>query len=183
MSGSVQFVSSKTTRSCADAVLLLGEAGFEVKDFVAVEKAVAFLETRASAVALVFTDIHTPGRLDGVALAEIASERWPWIKILITSATVSEVEDRIPRARPSSASPGARSRSWPCRDGAPRIDAARISRRQPLLDFSLEESATGQSRHSLVSSPFPAKPAKDVRTWRGDRDRPSCRLWMRSCTK
>ena len=30
-----------------DAVLLLEEAGFEVKEFAAVEKAIAFLETKA----------------------------------------------------------------------------------------------------------------------------------------
>ena len=60
-----------------DAVLLLEQAGFEVKEFAAVEKAIAFLETKAPAVVLVFTDIHTPGRLDGVALAQVASDRWP----------------------------------------------------------------------------------------------------------
>ena len=70
-----------------DAVLLLEEAGFEVKEFVVVEKAIAFLETKAPAVVFVFTDVHTPGRLDGVALAQVASDRWPWIKIVITSGT------------------------------------------------------------------------------------------------
>jgi CheY-like chemotaxis protein len=79
-----------------DAVVLLEEAGFEVKEFAVVEKAIAFLETKAPAVALVFTDVHTPGRLDGVALAQVASDRWPWIKVVITSGTISEIEDRIP---------------------------------------------------------------------------------------
>jgi CheY-like chemotaxis protein len=81
-----------------DAVLLLEEAGFEVKEFAAVEKAIAYLETKAPAVIFVFTDVHTSGRLDGVALAQVANERWPWIKILITSGTVSvaEIEHRIP---------------------------------------------------------------------------------------
>ena len=81
-----------------DAVLLLEQAGFEVKEFAAVERAIAFLETKAPAVVLVFTDVHTSGRLDGVALAQVASDRWPWIKILITSGTVSvaEIEHRIP---------------------------------------------------------------------------------------
>jgi two-component system, response regulator PdtaR len=81
-----------------DAVLLLEEAGFEVKEFATAEKAIAFLETRAPTVVFVFTDVHTSGRLDGVALAQVANDRWPWIKILITSGTVSvaEIEHRLP---------------------------------------------------------------------------------------
>jgi two-component system, response regulator PdtaR len=79
-----------------DAVLLLEEAGFEVKEFVVVEKAIAFLEIKAPLVIFVFTDVHTPGTLDGIHLAQLASDRWPWIKIVITSGTVSEIEDRIP---------------------------------------------------------------------------------------
>jgi len=79
-----------------DAVLLLEDAGFEVREFVSVDKAVAYLETKAATVIFVFTDVHTPGSLDGVALAQVASERWPWIKTLITSGTASKVADRIP---------------------------------------------------------------------------------------
>ena len=90
MSGTGQFAWSRTSRSCAwTPCCCWKQAGFEVKEFVAVEKAIAFLETKAPAVVFVFTDVHTPGRLDGVALAQVASDRWPWIKILITSGTVS----------------------------------------------------------------------------------------------
>jgi FixJ family two-component response regulator len=80
-----------------DAVLLLEEAGFEVREFVIVEKAIAFLETKAPTVLFVFTDVRTPGKLDGIHLAQLASDRWPWIKIVITSGTVSGIEDRIPQ--------------------------------------------------------------------------------------
>ena len=80
-----------------DAVLLLEEAGFEVKEFVVVDKAVAYLETQAAVVIFVFTDVHTPGELNGFHLAELANDRWPWIKIVITSGSVSKIEDRIPR--------------------------------------------------------------------------------------
>jgi DNA-binding NtrC family response regulator len=79
-----------------DAVLLLEEAGFEVREFVSVDKAVAYLETKAPNVGFVFTDVRTPGSLDGVALAQVVSERWPWIKTVITSGTVSKIADRIP---------------------------------------------------------------------------------------
>ena len=67
-----------------------------MKEFVIVEKAIAFLETKAATVIFVFTDVHTPGKLDGIHLAQLASDHWPWIKIVITSGTVSEIEDRIP---------------------------------------------------------------------------------------
>ena len=61
-----------------------------------VEKAIVFLETKAPIVIFVFTDVHTPGELDGIHLAQLASGRWPWITIVISSGTVSEIEDRIP---------------------------------------------------------------------------------------
>jgi DNA-binding NtrC family response regulator len=77
-------------------VLLLEEAGFEVREFVSVDKALAYLETKAPTVTFVFTDVRTPGSLDGVALAHVASERWPWIRTVITSGSVSTVADRIP---------------------------------------------------------------------------------------
>ena len=80
-----------------DAVLLLEDAGFEVKEFVVVEQAIAFLESKAAIVIFVFTDVHTPGDLDGIHLAQVASVRWPWIRIVITSGTISDVEDRIPQ--------------------------------------------------------------------------------------
>ena len=60
------------------------------------KKAIAFLESKAAIVIFVFTDLHTPGKLDGIHLAQLASDRWPWIKIVITSGTVSEIDDRIP---------------------------------------------------------------------------------------
>lgn len=61
-----------------------------------VEKAIVFLETKAPIVIFVFTDVHRPGELDGIHLAQLASDGWPWIKIVISSGTVSEIEDRIP---------------------------------------------------------------------------------------
>jgi two-component system, response regulator PdtaR len=79
-----------------DAVLLLEEAGYDVKEFVVVDKAVAYLDARAAIVIFVFTDVHTPGELNGLHLAELVRDRWPWIKIVITSGTVSDIEDRIP---------------------------------------------------------------------------------------
>lgn len=37
------------------------------------------------AVALLFTDLMMPGAMDGLALARLAAERWPDLKVLLTS--------------------------------------------------------------------------------------------------
>jgi PAS domain S-box-containing protein len=50
------------------------------------ERAAEALEMlRSVAIDLLFTDVVMPGGLDGVELARLASERWPALKILLTS--------------------------------------------------------------------------------------------------
>ena len=34
---------------------------------------------------LVLTDMVLPGRLDGIDLARVASLRWPWIRVIVTT--------------------------------------------------------------------------------------------------
>jgi CheY-like chemotaxis protein len=80
-----------------DAMLLLEEAGFEVKEFAGADAALAYLDRHAEHVIFLFTDVGLPGHLNGLSLAEVATDRWPWIKIVITSGSVSKIEDRIPR--------------------------------------------------------------------------------------
>jgi CheY-like chemotaxis protein len=40
---------------------------------------------------LMFTDLMMPGAMDGLALARLAEERWPGLKILLTSGLSAEV--------------------------------------------------------------------------------------------
>ena len=75
-----------------DAVLLLEEAGFEVKEFVVVEKAMAFLESKAAIVIFVFTDVHTPGKLDGITLPSLPA-------IVGRGSRSSSPQGRSPRLR------------------------------------------------------------------------------------
>ena len=49
------------------------------------EDALTFLHDHAPDVGVIFTDVELPGRLDGIDLARVASLRWPWIKVLITT--------------------------------------------------------------------------------------------------
>jgi CheY-like chemotaxis protein len=61
----------------------LRELGYRVLDC---DRAAAALEIlQRESVDLLFSDIVMPGGLDGVELARIAQERWPALKIVLTS--------------------------------------------------------------------------------------------------
>ena len=62
----------------------LEEAGFEV---VQADSAGAALDVmhKRSDVGVLFTDVNMPGDLDGLDLAELVHQRWPAIKLVVTS--------------------------------------------------------------------------------------------------
>ena len=62
----------------------LRQAGFEVLEASDAREAIVHLERRAD-VELLFTDIDLPGSMDGVRLSAVVRERWPHIKIVVTS--------------------------------------------------------------------------------------------------
>ena len=62
----------------------LRDAGFVVIEAVDAEEAVELLRANRS-IQLVFSDITMPGTMDGDLLAEWISERYPEIRILLTS--------------------------------------------------------------------------------------------------
>jgi len=66
------------------AVEVVGEAGFTAIEASDADEAVILLESRTD-IALVFTDINMPGRMDGLKLAHAVRDRWPPIKILVVS--------------------------------------------------------------------------------------------------
>lgn len=49
------------------------------------DEALALMEQLGGAVDLLFTDVNMPGALNGFDLARLTHERWPGIKILITT--------------------------------------------------------------------------------------------------
>jgi two-component system, response regulator PdtaR len=63
----------------------LADAGFSVVQVANAEEAIAALQIHAGNVALLFTDIHMSGELTGVELANLVTERWPRVAILVTS--------------------------------------------------------------------------------------------------
>lgn len=63
----------------------LEEAGFLVLEAANADVALQVLEVRSDQVHVLFTDVHMPGSMDGIALAELVHARWPYVRLLISS--------------------------------------------------------------------------------------------------
>lgn len=63
--------------------------GFQVFAVETADEAWHFLEEGCGKVDLIFSDIHLPGRLSGVDLANLAHQRWPHIPIILSSGSRS----------------------------------------------------------------------------------------------
>ena len=63
---------------------MLADDGYEVIGAANAHEAIQILESRSD-ICLIFTDVQMPGTIDGLALVRMAQDRWPPIKIVITS--------------------------------------------------------------------------------------------------
>jgi CheY-like chemotaxis protein len=70
-------------------------AGFEVLEAGDADEAIAILAARND-IRLIFTDIHMPGSMDGLKLADFVRERWPPVKIVATSGRVRITDSDLP---------------------------------------------------------------------------------------
>ena len=77
------------------AVRSIEEAGFEVIEAANADEAIRILENRSD-MRVVFTDIHMPGSMDGLKLARSVRNRWPPIKIIVTSGRSQVSEQELP---------------------------------------------------------------------------------------
>ena len=59
------------------------KAGFETVEASNADEAIAILKKRD--VDLIFTDVRMPGSMDGLKLARYVRDRWPPVKIMVTS--------------------------------------------------------------------------------------------------
>ena len=66
------------------AVNMLEDADLTLIEAASADEAWAVLETRTDINAL-FTDIEMPGSMDGFTLASRVAERWPYIRLVLTS--------------------------------------------------------------------------------------------------
>jgi len=78
-----------------DIVEALTEAGFTVFEAHNATEAIKVLSVNPQIHAL-FTDIDMPGSIDGLKLAAFAKERWPPIKIIVTSGHRRVSDDMLP---------------------------------------------------------------------------------------
>ena len=62
----------------------LQEAGYDVIEAPTAVDALAVL-TSGVAIAVIFTDVNMPGDLNGLELSEMVRERWPQVRLIVTS--------------------------------------------------------------------------------------------------
>ena len=77
------------------AVETVEAAGFTVIEAANADEAIRILEIRRD-IRVVFTDIHMPGSMDGLKLAHAVRDRWPPIKIIVTSGREKIAEQELP---------------------------------------------------------------------------------------
>lgn len=65
----------------------LEEAGFTVLQAATADVAIALLEANP-AIRLLFTDVDMPGSMDGLKLAAAVRNRWPPIRVIVTSGHI-----------------------------------------------------------------------------------------------
>jgi DNA-binding NtrC family response regulator len=77
----------------------LEQAGYAVIETATVDEALKVLKSGA-AIGLVFTDVNTPGDLDGLQLANLVRESWPDVRVIVTSGGgVVAAKDVMPPGR------------------------------------------------------------------------------------
>lgn len=77
------------------AVAMIEDAGFEVVEAENADEAILILENRND-IRIVFTDVHMPGSMDGLRLAHAIRNRWPRIKLIVTSGQMMLPESELP---------------------------------------------------------------------------------------
>ncbi len=77
------------------AVDMVGEAGFVALEAGDSHQAIAILQQRTD-IRIVFTDIDLPGGVDGMKLAATIRDRWPPIKLILTSGHLKPADVDMP---------------------------------------------------------------------------------------
>jgi len=67
---------------------MLEDEGFEVLAAPDADAAINLLGSHGDEVGVLFTDVRMPGSMDGLELSRVVRERWPHIRILVTSGHI-----------------------------------------------------------------------------------------------
>ncbi len=78
-----------------DALDMIVDAGFEVLEAANADEALRLLAERDD-ICLVFSDVDLPGSMDGIRLARAVAERWPPVRLILTSGHVPVSRDLLP---------------------------------------------------------------------------------------
>jgi len=79
----------------ADLAETLTEAGIEVVEAASADQAIGILESRRDIHVLV-TDIEMPGSMNGLKLAAYVRDRWPPVRLIVTSGFAKLSRDDLP---------------------------------------------------------------------------------------
>jgi DNA-binding NtrC family response regulator len=77
------------------AAAVVEDAGFEPIEAASADEAVRILESRPD-IRIVFSDIDMPGSMDGMKLAACIRDRWPPVRIILTSGHFSAKDVKLP---------------------------------------------------------------------------------------
>ena len=64
----------------------LRDAGFEVVEASNGDEAFALIDNPPKPLVMLVTDIHMPGKINGIHVANLVHERWPHVPVLVASA-------------------------------------------------------------------------------------------------
>ncbi|TPE45658.1 response regulator [Amaricoccus solimangrovi] len=78
------------------AVDFVEDAGFAVLEAANAAEALAILESRFD-IRVVFTDIDMPPGMDGLILAAVIQDRWPPVRVIVTSGHIQPPAASLPR--------------------------------------------------------------------------------------
>ena len=67
-----------------ETVQMVKDAGYAVLDAPNTDEAMTILERRSD-IRAVFTEIRVPGHLNGLDLGRVIAERWPLVRLIMTS--------------------------------------------------------------------------------------------------
>lgn len=73
----------------------LEDSGFDVFEAASADEAIVMLVEHAE-ISVLFTDVDMPGGMDGLRLAAAVRDRWPPIKIVVTSGHRNVTPDELP---------------------------------------------------------------------------------------
>ncbi|OHV17418.1 response regulator [Methylorubrum extorquens] len=77
------------------AVDILEDEGFTVLEAATADAALPILESRSDT-GVLFTDVNMPGKMDGLTLATHVAERWPDIRLVVTSGRQELTNEELP---------------------------------------------------------------------------------------